>query len=262
MFAEFKDVVDKLILDDNEAIRMACFDMLRPIYNIDREWAETRILSVYESDIRMAGFHDSKDMFFRLYSKYKERILAIIQKCFETDDKRLVQIGGYTICEFYIRYNEFGTVIHNMEQLSEEQINVILNMAVVYLKYDEYREISKNIILRYRNLDIDVEFPLGSMFYDNLVDVERDLEFLKAIMKSKVSRRMVYTFVHYLEENAYTVIDYAEVIIALCESILSESKEELERQWGTERGISKLIIALYDETANSDKEIEQKIRNM
>lgn len=198
-------------------------------------------------------------MFFRLYSKYKERILAIIQKCFETDDKRLVQIGGYTICEFYIRYNEFGTVIHNMEQLSEEQINVILNMAVVYLKYDEYREISKNIILRYRNLDIDVEFPLGSMFYDNLVDVERDLEFLKAIMKSKVSRRMVYTFVHYLEENAYTVIDYAEVIIALCESILSESKEELERQWGTERGISKLIIALYDETANSDKEIEQKI---
>ena len=259
LFAEFKDVVDKLILDDNEAIRMACFDMLRPIYNIDREWAETRILSVYESDIRMAGFHDSKDMFFRLYSKYKERILAIIQKCFETDDKRLVQIGGYTICEFYIRYNEFGTVIHNMEQLSEEQINVILNMAVVYLKYDEYREISKNIILRYRNLDIDVEFPLGSMFYDNLVDVERDLEFLKAIMKSKVSRRMVYTFVHYLEENAYTVIDYAEVIIALCESILSESKEELERQWGTERGISKLIIALYDETANSDKEIEQKI---
>ena len=52
----------------------------------------------------MAGFHDSKDMFFTLYSKYKERILAIIQKCFETDDKRLVQIGGYTICEFYIRY--------------------------------------------------------------------------------------------------------------------------------------------------------------
>lgn len=38
LFAEFKDVVDKLILDDNEAIRMACFDMLRPIYNIDREY--------------------------------------------------------------------------------------------------------------------------------------------------------------------------------------------------------------------------------
>ena len=258
LFAEFKDVIDKLILDD-EAVRMACFNALWPIYNIDREWAEERILGVYESDVRMAGFQDSKGMFFRLYSKYKERTLSIIQKCFETDDKRLVQMGGYTICEFYIRYNEFETVMCKMEQLSEEQVKAILHMAVIYLKYDEYREISKDIILRYRNSDIDVEFSLGSMFYDNLVDVERDSEFLKTIMKSKVSRRMVYSFVHYLEENAYSVIDYAEVIIALCESVLSAPKGELERQWGIESDISKLIIALYDETANSYKEVEQKI---
>jgi len=170
-----------------------------------------------------------------------------------------VKMGGYAICEFYIRYNEFENVMCNMEQLNEEQINTILHMAVIYLKYDEYREISKDIILRYRNADIDVEFSLGSMFYDNLVDVERDSEFLKIIMKSKVSRRMVYSFVHYLEENAYSVIDYAEVIIALCESVLSAPKGELERQWGIESDISKLIIALYDETANSDKEAEQKI---
>lgn len=259
LFAEFKEVIDKLISDDDEAIRMACLNVLWPIYNIDREWAEKRILSVYESDVRMAGFQDSKDMFFRLYSKYKERILAIIQKCIKTDDQKLVQIGGYTICEFYIRYNEFENVIHNMEQLSEESINAILCMAVLYLKYDEYREISKDIILRYRNVDIDVEFSLDSMFYDNLVDIKRDSEFLNTIMKSRVSRRMVNSFVHYLEVNAYSVIAYAEVIIALCEGILSKPKEELDRQWGIGRDISKLIMALYDETANSDKEAEQKI---
>lgn len=259
LFAEFKDVIDKLVLDDDEAVRMACFNALWPIYNIDREWAETRILGVYESDVRMAGFHDSKGMFFRLYSKYKERTLSIIQKCFETDDKRLVQMGGYTICEFYIRFNEFEAVMCKMEQLSEEQVKAILHMAVIYLKYDEYREISKAIILRYKNSDIDVEFPLGSMFYYNLVDVERDSEFLKTIMKSKVSKRMVYSFVHYLEENAYSVISYAEVIIALCENVLSTPREELDKQWGIEGDISKLIIALYDETANSDKEVEQKI---
>lgn len=115
LFTEFKDVVDKLILDDDEAVRMACFNILWPIYNIDRKWAETRILSIYESDVRMAGFRDSKGMFFRLYSKYKERTLAIIRKSFETDDKRLAKMGGYAICEFYIRYNEFETVMHNME---------------------------------------------------------------------------------------------------------------------------------------------------
>ena len=259
LFTEFKDVVDKLILDDDEAVRMACFNILWPIYNIDRKWAETRILSIYESDVRMAGFRDSKGMFFRLYSKYKERTLAIIRKSFETDDKRLAKMGGYAICEFYIRYNEFETVMHNMEKLSEEQMNAILHMAVIYLEYDEYREISKDIILRCKNSEIDIEFSLGRIFIDNLVDVERDSEFLKTVMKSKVSRRMVYSFVHYLEENAYSLVDYAEVIIALCNGVLNTPKEQLERKWGIESDISKLIIALYDETANSDKEAEQKI---
>lgn len=146
-----------------------------------------------------------------------------------------------------------------MEQLREEQVKAILHMAVIYLKYDEYREISKTIILRYKNSDIDVEYPLGSMFHDNLVDVERDSEFLRTIMKSQVSKRMVYSFVHYLEENAYSLIAYSEVIIALCENVLSMSREELERHWGIDSDISKLIIALYDETANSEKETEQKI---
>lgn len=216
-------------------------------------------LSIYESDVRMAGFRDSKGMFFRLYSKYKERTLAIIRKSFETDDKRLAKMGGYAICEFYIRYNEFETVMHNMEKLSEEQMNAILHMAVIYLEYDEYREISKDIILRCKNSEIDIEFSLGRIFIDNLVDVERDSEFLKTVMKSKVSRRMVYSFVHYLEENAYSLVDYAEVIIALCNGVLNTPKEQLERKWGIESDISKLIIALYDETANSDKEAEQKI---
>ena len=111
---------------------------------------------------------------------------------------------------------------------------------------------------RQNNLkNIDVEIPLGSMFYDNLVDVGRDSEFLKEIMKSKVSKRMVYSFVHFLEENACSINDYAEVIIALCENVLSTPLEELATQWGIERDISKLIIALYDETANSDNGLDQ-----
>ena len=55
-------------------------------------------------------------------------------------------------------------------------------MAIIYLEYDEYREISKTIILKCKNLDTDVEFPLGQMFYDNLVDVERDLEFFEDLL--------------------------------------------------------------------------------
>lgn len=59
--------------------------------------------------------------------------------------------------------------------------------------------------------------------------------------------------------NACSVKDYAEVIIALCENVLSTPLEELATQWGIESDISKLIIALYDETANSDNGLDQDV---
>ena len=42
-----------------------------------------------------------------------------------------------------------------------------------------------------------------------------------------------------------------DIILELCENILQIKPEELQRQWGIERKVSKLIISLYDETTNS-----------
>jgi len=259
LLTEFKEVIDNLTSDEDSAVQMASFYALWPAYNIDREWAETKILHLYESDIRMAGFQDSKGMFFRLYPKYRERILSVIMKCFESQDQRLIEVGGYSVCEFYIRNNEFEEVISNVEVLSEEQVKSILSMSIIYLKYDEYRDKGKEIILKYKNSNYDVEFSLGRMFYDKLVDLERDSDFLLEIMKANVSRRMVYSFIHFLEENAYSVRDYAKVIITLCENVLSLDSEALAKQCGIENDISKLIIALYDENVNSEKDSDKQI---
>lgn len=152
LFCEFKSVIDILVLDKDPAVRMAVLHVLWPVYNIDREYAETRILQIYESDVRMASFQDSKDMFFRLYEKYKERILDVIGKCFDTNDDRLIEMGGASICEFFIRNNEFVETMATIEQQDEKQIKAILHMAVLYLKFDEYRETSKKIILKIKIL--------------------------------------------------------------------------------------------------------------
>lgn len=259
LYEEFKKIIDVLSSDKDSAIRMATLYALWPVYNIDREWAETRILSLYESDVRMAGFQDSRGMFHRLYFKYREHILPLIKNCFETEDKRLIQLGGHSVCEFFMRYNEFEEIVSNIEQLSEEQIKAILHMAVIYLEYDEYREKSKKIILKCKNSDSDVEYSFGRIFYDKYVDLERDSDFLIDIMKSNVSKRLVYSFTHFLEENACSIKEYTEVIITLCENVLSMPQEAITKQWGIENDISKLIIALYDETSNSDSDAEKKI---
>lgn len=256
LFIKFKEVINQLTMDEDTAVRMACFNVLWPIYNIDKEWAQERIIRIYESDVRMAGLYGAKDMFIRLYLTYKKRILLLVKKCFEANDKHLMEIGGYMVCEFYLIYREFEDLIFKTEQLKEEQVKSILHIAIIYLEYDEYREISKSIILRYKDSAYDIEIPLSRIFFDNLVDVERDSEFLKEIMNSKVSKKTVYSFVRYLEKNAYSVVDYADIIISLCENVLNTSLKELDEYWGIEDVISKLIITLYDETVNLETEDE------
>lgn len=261
-FLEVKDVIEELTKDENPAVCFAALYALWPSYNIEREWAEEKILNLYESDIRMASFHDSKNMFFLLYPKYRERVIKIIEKCFKSEDKQLVETGGHAVCEFYIRHAEFEKNMLPIEAKSEEQIKAILDMAVIYLEVDDYRDTAKQIILTYKNIDVDVEFPLSRIFYDKYVDAKRDREFLQEFMKSQVSRRTIYAFVHYLEESAVSIVDYADIILRLCDNVLRMELEDLRKQWGLEDEISKLIISLYDETANSniiaDKEIAAK----
>ena len=111
----------------------------------------------------------------------------------------------YAICEFYIRYNEFAQVISKNTELNEEQIRAILHMAVNYLEIDEYREKAKDVILIYKNSDSDFEFSLSGIFYNKLVDVERDSVFLIRIMESKVSKSMLHSFVRFLEESTSSI---------------------------------------------------------
>lgn len=262
LFEVFKETIDVLTKDENSAIRMASLFALWPIYNIDRDWAADRIVELYERDVRMAAFNDSKNMFFLLYSKYSARVLNIVKRCFEMEDKRLVEFAGITLCEFYILHKEFSDVFSELKKLSEEQIKAILQMAVLYLEKEEYREEAKSIILNCKNSSYDLEFPLSRIFYDNLVDADRDIEFLKEIMSGRVNRRLVFSFVHFLEDNAYSNKEYADVIIALCENVLCLDTEEIKNNWGLDDDLSKLIISLYDECAEGksqkDKSIAEK----
>lgn len=262
LFSLLKSVIGRMTKDENPAVRFSTFSALLPSYNIEREWTEEEILYLYESDIRMVAFHDSKNILFRLYPKYKEKVIKIIEKCFESEDAQLVKVGGHTACEFYLHFDEFEKMLLSIEEQREEQIKAILNMAIAYLKVMDYREMAKKIILNYKNINMDLERPLFKIFHDGYVDAERDRQFLYELMKSRVSRRGVGAFVRYLERNECSIVDYSDIILSLCENILRMDFEDLGKQWGIENEISKLIILLYDETASSmrgkDKQIAKK----
>lgn len=257
-FSQFKNIIGRMVMDKNSAVCFATMHALYPSYNIDKKWSEEKILYLYESDIQMVSFFDSKSILFLLYPKYKERTIKIIEKCFESEDPQLVEIGGHTICEFYIHFKEFKKIVFSVEAKSENQIKSILEMAILYLGISKYKEIAQKIILTYKNTDIDLQFPLFRIFNQKYIDITHDREFLKELMKSKISKKLVQKFIHYLGDNAISIIDYKDIILQLCENILQTKLEDLKQQWGLEDDISKLIISLYDEAINIDKQITDK----
>ena len=257
-FSQFKNIIGRMVMDKNSAVCFATMHALYPSYNIDKKWSEEKILYLYESDIQMVSFFDSKSILFLLYPKYKERTIKIIEKCFESEDPQLVEIGGHTICEFYIHFKEFKKIVLSVEAKSENQIKSILEMAILYLGISKYKEIAQKIILTYKNTDIDLQFPLSKIFNKRYINSIHDKEFLKELMKSKISKKLVQKFIHYLGDNAISIIDYKDIILQLCENILQTKLEDLKQQWGLEDDISKLIISLYDEAINIDKQITDK----
>lgn len=260
-YSFFKNTIDLLSKEDNLAVKYASLWALWPVYNIDRDWAAEKIISIFEKDIRLTCFYDTKDMFFLLYPQYRDRVINLIKRCHESEEEEVIKVGGYSIVEMHLRHGEFPEMINNISVMSMLQSESVLQMAVTYLEIDDYNESAKKIIMKFRNEQIDIEQPLSRMFYENYVNLDRDKEFLINIMKSELSNRIVHAFTNYLEKNALSIVDYSEIIFALCEKILSKKSNELRKLWGIEDELSKLIIGLYDETVNSNKSHYKEISN-
>lgn len=64
LYEEFADIIDKAVNDANAAVRYAALYALWPVYNINRQWAEERILYILERDIRTLSFYGQKMYYF------------------------------------------------------------------------------------------------------------------------------------------------------------------------------------------------------
>ena len=250
LFESFKATFERLASDENPAVKLATLFALLPSYNINQEWAEEQILTLYEQDYRFAGFPGTKDMLFLLYPKYREQVISVIMNCYQAEDKDLISMGAHCLIEMYILNTEFQDVLNNVDIMSKEQAKEILYMVNLYFNKDDFNEMSKEIILKCKNSTLDLEVPISTLFYNNLIDLDRDKDFLIEIMDSNMSRRTVYGFVHYLEQESKSIIDYKDIVISMSHQIITNRNVDTTA-WGIDDEVSKLIIGLYDETSES-----------
>lgn len=170
-------------------------------------------------------------------------------------------MGAYTLAEMYIVKNRFTEVIENVESLNQEQVKYILEMVIIYFNKKEYNELAKRLIIKYIKLDLDLEFLISRIFYDNLIDIERDAEFLKNLVSFKSSKKIVSTFVLYLEKCNQPIIAYKDVIFAMSYNIIENNIDSEGYIYGLNEEISKLIVGLYDEASEEKNEKINAIAN-
>ncbi|MDO5519780.1 MAG: hypothetical protein Q4G58_04730 [bacterium] len=254
LYTIFKDTIELLVNDINPIVQYASLYSLWPVYNIDKEWAIQKILLLYKKDYRMAGFCDSKTMFFFLYKEHKDVILNLIMECFESDDKRLIKIAGLSIAEMYMQYNEFQDIVISTESQSKEQQESILEMLILYLGIPKYNEKAKIILSSLMVKNVDLELSWARLFNDKRIEYDRDKMFLINLLTSKHSRKIIHAFVNYLEEDNRELIDYNEMIIKTCNKLLQDYKTEKQDYWDVQDELSKLTLALYDATCDNPLE--------
>ncbi|MEK4527753.1 hypothetical protein CXK86_08105 [Paenibacillus sp. BGI2013] len=253
LFSEFKDTIEKLVFDENPAVRYASLFALWPSYNIDRDWASEKILYLYEQDYRLAGFHDTRNMFFWLYPRYRQRIINIIKQCYDSEDDQLIRSGAHCLSEMFIIKNDFVDEMANVDNMSKLQAEEIIYMVMLYFDKEEYNSLAKNIILKFKTSTLDLEMPISRLFYDNLIDLERDKDFLIELMSSDLSRRTLHAFVNYLEEEAKSVVEFKDIILSMSRHLIQNDTRGYEGLWGIHDDISKLVIGLYDETTEDTR---------
>jgi len=250
LFRQFKNTIERLTLDKKPEVRLAALFALWPSYNIDRNWASEKILYLYEQDHRMAGFYDSKNMFFLLYPQYRQRILKIIKQCYDSEDEELIKTGAHCLSEMYILKNEFINEMTNIETMNKLQAEEILYMVMLYFNNDEYNTQAKDIIRRFKTSNLDLEMPISRLFFNNLIKLERDADFLIEIMSSDLSYRTLHAFVHFLEEESKSVIDYKDIILSMSRHLIQNDVDKYDSVWGIQDEIAKLVIGLYDESSD------------
>lgn len=246
MADKFMEPIKIAIKDSNPVMRYASQFALWPIYNINRQWASEQIISLYENDVRMAGFRDGKGMLLRLYENYHERVIDIVKKMFISKDKRLIKISGYTIAELYMLHDECKEIVVREFEFSKEQKEAVLEMLVVYVGVEKYREKAKIALIHNVDDFFNMEFPWIRLFYGKLVDLDKDEEFINAILSSVIGRRVLGAFINFLKESQSDLKSCKNIVLQMCFNLIELGENSNQILWIRQNEISKLVISLYD----------------
>ncbi|MCT4584475.1 MAG: ATP-binding protein [Peptostreptococcaceae bacterium] len=260
LYYEFKDIILKLLDDKNDNIKFTSLYLMNFVIKDNEKLAYDKIREIYINNENFIEHNNSNYFLSNLYKEYKNEVLQIIKKAYNSNIKNVKRNAIILITMFYIKYDEFEDVFEesNIINMSKECADYSLEVLIDFFDKAEYKEKVKQSILKYKDIQFDQSFYIEKLFLEGRIDLKKDRNFLIDVVKFKKNKRLVEYFVEYISDNSISVMDFKEIIISLVENIINNSKDSDYSIYYISDEISKLILSLYEETKNKKEKINKK----
>lgn len=260
----FKAAVNSLVKDKNIAVNMSAIECILPVMNIDKEQAVEWFFQLVNKDIRIAAHPYAYRLFYHLYKDYSDAIKELVLKMYHSELEDVIKIGANHIANMNVLYGNFEDIVFNHPYKSRVQKEGIIRIAADLIGYREHHDNCKKIIehfLEDEMGDDDLTFSYSQLLNEDKLNIKEDEELILKIVTSKSNRRLIRSFVDYMNETDASIKVFKDVIFGMSQNIIRNSQQEVKdigsELYGIASELSKLIALLYDRTRD-DFEVNQR----
>lgn len=257
LFSGFKSIIIDMVESTQNITNYCCINVLKPCLNIDKEWSIKKIIQLCESNHTVLYNYDIRNILNWCYCNdlnCRTNIQNIIENINNYKDGEFKKYIGHLVADLYILYDyksKHLQSIGNNKLLYEG----ITEMLICY--YKKNKDKVKPLLLKINRVDDNYNHFIGRIFYDNLIDIKEDKDFLKQLATSQYTKNIVSPFLHYINENNINLIEFKELIILLAKNTLKHDVDSYDREYNINELI-KMVIKLYDEVSNKSNENDTK----
>lgn len=215
-FGIYKDAITTLSETSESYIMLALADCALPCYNIDKHFAIALFKKMVKKDVRVT-ISDYTWQFIRL--DFQNDPIFYRNCLMDGTYSRYDDLGEHAaslLCATAVYCEDTELRNYLLEStFTNDQAERIHRQALKCFEYDEYREISKKIIVHVVKEHCADFYAMGRDFFEKYIVISRDKQFLMELMQANPGESILYALSHFLCETDQNIVDFAEVVQAM-----------------------------------------------
>lgn len=255
----FKPVIEHAVQDPNEAVRFFSLTGAYPYYNLDRDFCIGILKKLIRNEPRIFGHPDIWQIICRDYRNNSEFYVEHLKKtcCLGIDELDETAAGYLCAVVIYFDFNIAEQLY--LLPLNTKQIGRVCQQAAFSFGDEQHYRNSKAILTHYLDFGASNMFGYNKLFLDKKIDIDRDEDLLKKLLRSKPKDCLLQTILEYINSQGQDIFKYVDTLQTFCEELASNANRYDREKTVTE--LIKCIIKLMDRTRRSS-EIQAKCLDM